>query len=249
MSSRSNPNKLTTQVVTSAPEKRGHPSTSSSSSCDSPNQTVIKSNKHKILKKDESPEIMGLTKDDLDKIEALMNKLLDQKLETFTSNQEVVKKHIDKMEKLTREKNIVNIGIPEQGDDMDTNINSVNELCDKIGIDKILVDDVYRVGKKGGTKDRPLIVKCALMVDKKRLMKASKSLRKESIYLNDDLSQEERIASGKLRAHFKVLKKASPDISYSFRNNVMAIWKDNVITERFGVKQGTVQLINQLEGA
>ncbi len=164
--------------------KRGHPSTSSSSSCDSPNATVLRStkifkghNKSKIPVK-QSKDKMGLTEQDLAKIKDLMNSLLDIKLDPLKKHQEAVSRQVARMEKFTREKNIIISGIPEANDDLQNNIQVVNDLCDKAKIDRVLIDDVFLLGKKTST-DRPLLLKLALMVDKKKLMQAAKALRKE----------------------------------------------------------------------
>lgn len=251
----SNRNPQVEKVISSSKnspaEKRARTSTSSSSSCDSPNKTTVQPTKlWKGAKSDhtKSVAIMGLTEDDLTKISALMEGLLDKKLDPMKVHQERVNAHMVKMENFTRAKNIVITGIQEEGEGLDANVEAVNNLCDNLGIRKVLIDDAFRLGKtKGAT--RPLLVKLALMVDKKLLMGQSKTLRAQKIYLNDDLTQQERKNSGLLRAHFKSLKTTRKDISFSIRNNVMSIWLNNAIIEKYGVEQDTVKRINVLQNA
>lgn len=241
---RNNPS-VTSDTVKGTPEKRGHPSTSSSSS-GSPNSTPVRPTK--LLKDSEGSKIkptMGLSDQDLAKIKAIMNQLLDEKLEPIKQQQRDISQRITRLDKFSRDKNIIISGLEEQGDDLESSIEAVNNLCEKVGIQQVLIDDVFRIGKKG-SGDRPILLKLALKVDKKRLMKAAKSLRKEKIYLNDDQSQEERIVDGKLRAHFKSMKATKPDISFSIRNGVMQIWSNSIVIENFHVDDGVVKTFSPL---
>ncbi len=145
------------------------------------------------------------------------------------------------MEGIARAKNVVITGIAENGDGLDANISEINDLCDSVGIPQVLIDDVFRMGKKKESTPRPILLKMALMVDKKRLMKTSKILRKKKIYLNDDLTHQERVDCGLLRAHFKTMKKTRENISYSIRDSVMSIWCNNRIIEKYTVNKGVVK--------
>jgi len=172
-----------------------------------------------------------------------MEGLLDEKLKPLNQQQISVSKQMIRLEKFTREKNVIITGIPEDQGDLQTNIETINSICDKIGTPKVMIDDVFRIGKKKDTGNRPILLKLALMVDKKRLLQGAKVLRKEKIYLNEDQTQEERIQGGLLRTYFKGIKPSRPDINFSIRNGVMSIWKDNAIIERYTVVDGAVQPI------
>lgn len=147
------------------------------------------------------------------------------------------------MESTTRAKNVVISGIAETDEGLEANIKAIDDLCDGVGIPKVLIDDVFRMGKKKGSSPRPLLLKLSLMVDKKRLMKTEKNVRSEKIYLNDDLSHQERIDCGLLRAHFKTMKTTRDNISYSIRDSVMCIWCNNAIIEKYAVVNGEVKQI------
>lgn len=235
---------------TNTPKKRGHPSTSSSSSSGTPEKLVIKKGS-KLLKvtseSEESvfcdPEVeMVLTDEDLKKIEGVLEKLLSKELQTVVRTQQEISKRVSHIEAHSRAKNILITGLPEGDDSAAGNIKAIKDLCDEIGINHPMIDDVFRMGKKGATPRR-MLLKLVTTVDKKSFMAHAKALRKKKIFLNDDLPSEERKQNGQLRTHFKEMKKTRAGINYSIRNCIMAIWENNKIIERYHVEGGAVKLL------
>lgn len=231
----------------STPQKRGRPSTSSSSSSDSPNQSVSKQSAKTVKFSSNIEDLaqlkieMVLTDEDLKKIEGVLDKLLNTKLQTVIQSQQDVAKKIVRIESSSRAKNILITGMPEGDDSPAGSVQQVFALCDEIGVPHPIVDDAFRMGKKGA-EPRRMLLKLVSMVDKKRIMAHAKALRKKKVYLNDDLSAEERKKNGQLRAHFKTLKASRPGINFSIRNCIMMIWENNKIIERYHVEDDTIKV-------
>lgn len=187
---------------------------------------------------------MVLTHEDLKKIEGVMDKLLSKKLEAVVQTQQDISKRIVRIESHSRAKNILITGLPEGDDSATGNVQAILDLCDEIGAVHPMIDDVFRMGKKG-EEPRRMMLKLVTMVDKKALMAHAKALRKKKIYFNDDLSTEERKKNGQLRGHFKTMKLTRPDINFSIRNCIMMIWENNKIIERYQVEGDAVKMMTR----
>jgi len=92
----------------------------------------------------------GMAQGESDKIIKRMTELFDTKLEPFIKQcnraSEAALRAIDKLE---REKNLVFFGVKEKDKEgMEEQLESVMENCKEIGVKDVIIDDIYRIGKK-----------------------------------------------------------------------------------------------------
>lgn len=92
-------------------------------------------------------------------------------------------------EKNKRRKNVIINGLSEEGEASEV----VKKLADNLKI-QLQFEDAARLGIKKDGKKRPILVKCADMEQKKRILSKKSSLRdaKSSIFIDDDLTRTER---------------------------------------------------------
>ncbi|CAL8077326.1 unnamed protein product [Orchesella dallaii] len=157
---------------------------------------------------------MVLTAEDLASIRKTVDELFDEIVATILESNKHVTKQIQHLDAANRAKNVVISGVAESAaDNMQSHIESVKALCTKIGIGEVLIDDVFRLGRKSNdsTKPRPILVKF------------------------------EREAGKILRDTYRGLKKIDPDLGMSIRGGVMAIWKDKKIIKKFNVVNKSTQ--------
>ncbi len=161
----------------------------------------------------------------------LLDEKLDQKLAKLKENDDKSKKEIaEKVERYKREKNIVISNLQEdEVEETDDLLMKANDIFEKMGIHGIEVDDIYRLGKrKNNGKPRPLLVKLIRNYQKRSVMKEKKKLKGEKIYINEDLTFEERKVEKTLRDKYRDFSKGSKDYRMGIRNGKMVIWKNGV---------------------
>lgn len=191
----------------------------------------------KIVSSDLELENMGLSSNDLSKIQNMLESVMEKKLSLVITQLQSTANQMKRIELQLRSKNVIIQGIAEHsGEDLTKQTELMDELCTKMGIPSVLIDDIFRIGKKVEGKQRPLLVKLVKSTDKRLLMMNAKKL-KEKIYLNDDLTKEERDVEKILRNHFKVLKSSDASLRKSIRNGNMRIWKDGKMVQQVGLDE------------
>lgn len=184
----------------------------------------------------------------INQLKSVITELLDEK---FGAGQQQLLPAIQKLEteqsalrkSLEDEKrcrNVVINGIAEEAnEDMDKQIEKACKLFEKIGVQGVIIDDVMRIGRASqGGGPRPLLVKLLRMADKKRIMKDKKKIgRAEKIYINHDLTAEQRSKEKQLRDHFKGMRTADNSLRMGISKGVMTIWKDGAITDKLEIQE------------
>lgn len=162
------------------------------------------------------------------KLHAMLAKLLDEKLATFQDRDEKLKNEIgNKVERYKREKNIVISNIEEDdSEQVDDLLLKANDVFEKMSIHGVEVDDIYRIGKKKNNgKPRPILVKLLRSYQKKNIMREKKQLKGAKIYINDDLTFDERKVEKALRDKYRDMAKDNKDCRMGIRNGKMTVWK------------------------
>lgn len=100
---------------------------------------------------------------------------------------------------------------------------------------KPIIDTAYRVGNKKAGINRPILIKLVRLQDKENIMRNKRTLGKASkVYINEDLTKEERMIQAALRQKGKELKRSDPAIKFTIRGKKMLIRKDGKITSSYG---------------
>lgn len=109
-----------------------------------------------------------------------------------------VKNQIQRLEKKEREKNIVIKGLKETENEEKTG-EIVEEMLKKdLNLSDIRIRKVERIGAKISGRTRPIIIALENKEDKLTILKCKKKLKGTTIYLDDDLTREERERKKKL---------------------------------------------------
>lgn len=147
-------------------------------------------------------------------------------------------------DRVQRSRNLVISGlVTADVNGTDNYINAVNEMCDRIGVDRpLIIDNIFRLGKTPcPNKQTKLLVKFVRQIDKKNIIENSRKLRQEGIYISDDLSVEERNKCWLLRSYFRIMQKTRPEITFCIRKCVLMIWSNNENIEQYHVVDGKIQ--------
>lgn len=162
----------------------------------------------------------------LRKFKTMMKEMLEpieQKCDAASNNA------LRAIEKINREKNFVIFGLPEGNDEKtDDLIKLVDELFAKMGVTGVLVDDLFRLGKKksGSKQPRPLLLKLVRMLDKKRIREARRKLGKADPVIVDDKSKDEIAVEKKLLEKFSEMKKKDKTLKKRIIRGKMTVFKD-----------------------
>jgi len=98
----------------------------------------------------------------------------------------------------------------------------LDNLFTKIGTPDLMVDVAYRVGRAGTT--RPILIKFVKESDKIKLLQKRGVLRPEKIFVNHDLSTEDRTREKELRNKLKELKAIDNTLTGSIRDGQLLIY-------------------------
>ena len=93
---------------------------------------------------------------------------------------------------------------------------AVQKLSKEMGVEDFKPEDVRRIGQIGGTRPRLLRFKCGMLEKKRTFLRQAKTLRKspafERIYVNPDLTKNQRIKEAELRAELKRRRGAGENV-------------------------------------
>lgn len=111
-----------------------------------------------------------------------------------------LEERIERMENRERKRNIVVKGIPEgRGERREVTEDKVKRMIDsQMEIKDIRADMIIRIGKEAEGRNRPILVKCADEMEKKRIIAGRTKLKGSKIFLEEDLSYEVRQKRKKL---------------------------------------------------
>ena len=92
----------------------------------------------------------------------------------------------------------------------------IQKLSKEMGVEDFEPEDVRRIGQIGGTRPRLLRFKCGMLEKKRTFLRQAKTLRKspafERIYVNPDLTKNQRIKEAELRAELKRRRGAGENV-------------------------------------
>lgn len=111
-----------------------------------------------------------------------------------------LEERIERMESRERKRNIVVKGIPEgRGERREETEEKVKIMIDnQMEIKDIRADMIIRIGKETEGRNRPVLVKCADEMEKKRIIAQRTKLKGSKIFLEEDLTFEVRQKRKKL---------------------------------------------------
>lgn len=205
----------------------------------------------------QSSETIGpkMNQDFLESIKKVFNESFEEKfkkliLPAITAVEDGQKRLQKQFEDNKREKNIIVNGLPEAAtEDITKQIALADALFQKIGVKDVMIDDIFRIGKKSTQKTgpRPLLVRLVKMTDKKQIMRAKRTLGKtDSIFINHDLTKEAREQEKLLRDAFKQLKAVDNNLRMGIRRGTMTVWRDGAVFKKLHIsREGAVREISE----
>ena len=146
-----------------------------------------------------------------------------------------------RVDRIERNMNIVCFGIPETKPETKPQLlNTISSLFKSQLNENPLIDDVFRIGPPN-KPNRPILIKFVQKISKDIIMARSMDLWKSSkISLRHDLTKEEQLVQKKLREHARQMKGNDHGISTKIRNNVLLVFKDNKLLQKFKVDKDQV---------
>jgi regulator of replication initiation timing len=174
--------------------------------------------------------------DDLvDRVSTVEEKVNELKLEN-----EFLKKQL-------KARNLVIQGLPESPKEDFPALNTVvKDLFTRLDVGQPSIDEVHRLGKKG-VQPRPILLKMVSTQDKFKILQAKLKIpRGENIFINEDLSLEERKAQAILRKKKREIQAQDPDITCNIKRTHLIVKKGDKIQTVLHVDQhGLVKPTNR----
>jgi hypothetical protein len=185
------------------------PTDSNSETTDNMNEITQKFLENLICKSEERV-VAQITKVQTDI--CLVKKELIDKVCKLERQLHSVKMELEKTQSELRKKNILVEGIPEKDKEKwnDTEV-LIEQLFNQLGLSgSPIIDDCFRIGTYKPGKIRPILLKFVRFKDKKLVMENRNKLKGTKIYLNDDLTKDQRIQNSILWKKEKELRRNHP---------------------------------------
>jgi hypothetical protein len=160
-----------------------------------------------------------------------------KKVSKLEKQVEALKTDLEKAQSELRKKNVLIEGVPEQENERwrDTEL-LVDGFFQKLGLSESpLIDDCFRIGNSTPGKIRPILLKLIRFKDKKLIMENRMKLKGTKMYVNDDLTKQQRVQNAVLRKKEKELRRDNPGAKVYSRTS-MLILKEGTRTVRYTVK-------------
>jgi hypothetical protein len=160
---------------------------------------------------------------------------LEKKITDLEEKVAMLEKTPNKDEK---QRHLVIIGLPEQPGERTTDLhNLIMDLMKAMKIKDFDYDDVFRMGQKRPGKTRPILLKLIRTRDKWTIFNAKKLLQNgpskfSKVFINEDLSPEERKMSADLRRELKTAKSTDNSLTGTIRGPTLFIRKDGGIVKK-----------------
>jgi hypothetical protein len=125
-----------------------------------------------------------------------------------------------------KSKNLIFFGIKESEADKEDSQSLIKKLAkDTLGVENLLVDMCYRLGRKdmnkGNHKSRPVFVKFAMQREKERVWQQRAKLKGTHITVKEDLPEE---TEGNISRLLPILKAArNQDLKASLKKDLLVI--------------------------
>jgi DNA repair exonuclease SbcCD ATPase subunit len=152
-------------------------------------------NRQNEQRKSEMQEQTNLFIESLEPLKAIADKL--PILEFELSN---LKQRVSSLEKLDKKLNVIIHGLREvEKEGVKERDDVIKELANLLRLPAIDYADAYRVGRMINNKPRPLIVKLVRFKEKIDILKSKRHLKGTYVFINDDLTVDERKSNSKLQ--------------------------------------------------
>jgi hypothetical protein len=170
---------------------------------------------------------------------------LSRKVNTLEAEVANLKSELSRANTEFQKKNVLVEGITEKK--LETWIETerqIKDLFKKLGIpESTEFDECFRIGKTTEGKVRPILLKLIKLKDKRPIMSSSTKLKGTNIYVNDDLTKQQRITNAILSKKQKQLRGLHPDASVRIRNGRL-LFTDGSIFRKYDVAaNNTIQEI------
>jgi hypothetical protein len=174
--------------------------------------------------------------------EKVMDAKFDSKLEPVTKfmcELQSIKPTVEKLQltvqtlsKSEKRNNVIIFGIPEvQNESNEDRDAEIEKLSTTLQVPKPDYDYAFRVGKRVAGRERPLLIRFLRLRDKWLIMQSTSKLKGTKIYINDDLTHEERYQQSFLRKKRMELTKADRSIKTKIRNNKLVVERGPGVVE------------------
>lgn len=150
--------------------------------------------------------------------------------------------YIERLETEKRMNNVIVQGIPEPGIKIDdvsltTDTEKVDYLTNIVSENGLAVDSVFRLGRKGNERSRPLVVRFSCKADRNRFLFHQKSLRENvecklhfgTIFVNRDSTYLMRKEEKRLRDKIKAMRPTIQDDDRLYIRNDKLFLNNDVI--------------------
>lgn len=162
-----------------------------------------------------------------------LSKTIDEELKKAESKfLEAIRKtneRVEKVERNDKKNNAIIFGIQEpEREKVEDVEKEIEKICQRMGIPTVDFDFAVRIGAAKKGVNRPILIRFVRAREKREFMeKARNALRGTNIFINNDLTMEQREAGKKLR---------------DFRNDFIS--KNPALKDRVKIKQSQVILLN-----
>lgn len=166
------------------------------------NHTII------ITLKKENQEL----REDIEKL----NRRIDEMEEKSNTKNQILERKMFQSEALNRKNNIIIKGLQVESrtatQDVENMMKSNLEL--NIDIKEVVILETKR-------EQKMIVVKMENMEDKKKVMKAKNKLKGKNIYIEDDMTKEERMVQYELRKSARNIRKTGKEVKIGFQKLII----------------------------
>lgn len=148
------------------------------------------------------------------------------KLEPTVKKVEKQENDLKSVSQSLRRNNLIIKGLEQAtNENQETLENSVIAVFEKVGVKRPEISSVRRLGSEGSVK-RPVLVKLIRENDTKTILANKKQLGNEKIFIQKDLTLDERLAEWRLRKYFHDLKAEDLTLRASISSQSLIVWKN-----------------------
>jgi len=169
---------------------------------------------------------------------------LVQTVKSIKTQVSVIQNRVKKLEIEDKRRNIIVLGIKEETqENWKTRAQIISDLANKLGITSIDYDEAKRIGfRKNPAKDRPMLIRLVRMHDKQEIMSQRSKLKGTKIFINDDLSAEDRKIQSIMRLKVAEIRKTRPTAQFRFHFKTFTCTEGS-ITEHYEVNDNEEAVI------
>jgi len=168
---------------------------------------------------------------------------LKSQLQQVTLSLQNQQKLLEMKERENRANNLVITGIQESSSEAENTMDVVTTfLSNKLGLTDITIAKTRRLGKKQAQTTRPIVLTLDLSTTKRKILAKRVALAGSKIYINPDLTTEQRQAEKRLRDLKKQLLQ-HPD----YRNKKVSIYRGKLHVDRIPISSPELQAAGVME--